>query len=145
MELHALLRLLHITCFAAWFGTVLSSLFLLKTLESRLTGKEGEGCEYAGLLKHYIRLETRITDIAFPGVVITGILLAQLYHGWSTWVLVKAGLIVLQVVLTMGYIVRAIRPIAYPCTNAEYGNWYRLFGISLSMFAVVLLVTFFLL
>jgi putative membrane protein len=145
MELHHLLRLIHITCFAAWFGTVLSSLFLLKALESRLTGPEDNSSVYAALLKHYIRMETRVTDVAFFGVIITGILLAGFYHGWSAGVFVKTALIVLQVILTMGYIVRSIRPITYPCSLAVYSNWYRLFGISLSMFALVLLATGFLL
>jgi putative copper export protein len=145
MDIHALLRLLHITCFAAWFGTVLSSLFLLKILENRLTGSEGESREFAALLKHYIRLETRVTDFVFTGCVITGILLAVFFHGWSLWVLVKSGLIMLQVILTMGYVIRSIRPVTYPCTRAEYRNWYRLFTISLCMFALILLITFFLL
>ena len=145
MELHALLRFLHITSFAAWFGTVLSSLFLLKTLEKRLTDTESDSTAYAALLQHYIKLETKVADVAFIGVILSGILLAGLYHGWTIWVFVKSGLIVLQVALTLGYIMRSIRPLTYPCSLVQYQNWYRLFGISLSMFALVLLVTFFLL
>lgn len=146
MNTHALLRFLHITSFAAWFGTVLASLFLLKALETKLTGEEeGDTAGYAGLLQKYIRLETKVADIAFTGTIFSGIVLAGLYHGWTVWVLVKSGLIVLQVALTMGYIVKSLRPITYPCSPSEYRNWYRLFGISLSMFAFVLLVSFFLL
>ncbi|NTW63851.1 MAG: hypothetical protein HGA46_07150 [Chlorobiaceae bacterium] len=145
MDFHTLLRLLHITSFAAWFGTVLASLFLLKTLETTLTGKPDEAARDSVLLRSYIKLETRVADIAFIGVIITGILLASLYHGWGVWVFVKSGLIILQVALTMGYIVRYIQPLGYPCSPEAYRNWYRLFTISLTMFALVLLVTFFLL
>ncbi|MEC9486110.1 MAG: hypothetical protein UMU76_01225 [Prosthecochloris sp.] len=58
---------------------------------------------------------------------------------------VKIGLVALQLALTMGYIIKQIQPLAYPCNPAEYRKWYQLFTISLSMFALVLLVTFFLL
>ncbi len=91
MDFHTLLRLLHITSFAAWFGTVLASLFLLKTLETSLTGKPDEAARDSVLLRSYIKLETRVADIAFIGVIITGILLASLYHGWGVWVFVKSG------------------------------------------------------
>jgi len=51
MNTHSLLRFLHITSFAAWFGTVQASLFLLKALETKLTGEEeGDTAGYAGLL-----------------------------------------------------------------------------------------------
>ncbi len=144
--LHTILRLIHVTCFAAWFGTVLASLFLLKTLEPKLTGKEeGSPAEYSKLLQNFIRLETKVADTAFKAVILSGLLLAGLYHGWHLAVFIKIGLVVLQVALTLGYIMRSIRPLTYPCTPSEYAKWYRLFSISLSMFALVLLTTFFLL
>jgi putative membrane protein len=134
-----------VTCFAAWFGTVLASLFLLRTLETRLTGTAKHADENAIMLREFIKLETKAADVAFIGVVFSGILLAWLFHGWTIWLGVKTGVIVLQVVLTMGYIVRSIRPLSYPCSPEAYRNWYRLFAISLTMFALVLLITFFLL
>lgn len=145
MDYHLILRFFHVTCFAAWFGTVLASLFLLRTLEPRLTGSARQAPEDARLLREFIRLETKVADVAFIGVLASGILLAVFFHGWSVWLRVKTFLIVLQVVLTMGYIIRAIRPLSYPCLPDEYRNWYRLFAISLIMFALVLSVTFFLL
>jgi len=145
MDFHTLLLFIHVTCFAAWFGTVLASLFLLKTLESRLTGSALRAGEDALLLREFIKRETKVADVAFIGVVLSGILLASFFHGWTLWVAVKSGLIVLQVSLTMGYIIRAIQPLSYPCTPEMFRNWYRLFAISLGMFALVLGVTFFLL
>lgn len=146
MELHNLLRFLHVISFAAWFGSVLASLFLLKTLEPKLTcSDEKQSLEYSSLLQKYIRLETKVADAGFVGVILTGILLASLYHGWTLWVFVKSGLIIIQVALTLGYIVRAIQPLKYPCSASEYNKWYRLFGISLSMFTLVLVNSFFLL
>lgn len=145
MELHELLRFIHITCFAAWFGTVFASMFFLKTLEPGLTGTEAQVGDKPKLLQRYIKLETKVADVSFIGVVATGIILAQFYHGWTVWALVKSGLIILQVALTMGYIVKAIQPLTYPCTRSEYKKWYNLFTISFSMFGAVLGVTFFLL
>jgi len=140
-----ILLFVHVTCFAAWFGTVLASLFLLRTLESRLTETAESAVENGFLLREFIRLETKVADVAFIGVVLSGILLASLFHGWTFWVIVKSLLIVLQVALTMGYIIRAIQPLTYPCTLESFRNWYKLFAISLTMFALVLCVTFFLL
>ncbi|NTW82763.1 MAG: hypothetical protein HGB36_05270 [Chlorobiaceae bacterium] len=146
MDFHSILRLIHIVSFAAWFGSVLASLFILKTLEPELAGKEAKKAkEYASLLQKYIKLETKVADVSFIGVILSGLLLAGFYHGWTVWVFVKSGLIVLQVILTLGYIIRAIQPLSYPCSPAEYSRWYRLFTISLSMFALVLLTSFFLL
>ncbi|MBM3423046.1 MAG: hypothetical protein FJY09_07350 [Chlorobi bacterium] len=145
MDMKTILLFVHVTCFAAWFGTVLASLFLLRTLESRLTETAESAVENGFLLREFIRLETKVADVAFIGVVLSGILLASLFHGWTFWVIVKSLLIVLQVALTMGYIIRAIQPLTYPCTLESFRNWYKLFAISLTMFALVLCVTFFLL
>lgn len=145
MAIKTTLLFVHVTCFAAWFGTVLASLFLLKTLESRLTGSASRAAEDAVLLREFIKRETKVADVAFIGVVISGILLASFFHGWTLWVVVKSLLIILQVALTMGYIIRAIQPLTYPCSPESFRNWYKLFAISLTMFAVVLGITFFLL
>ncbi|ASQ90073.1 hypothetical protein CHL67_03260 [Prosthecochloris sp. GSB1] len=145
MNWHNLLLFVHVTSFAAWFGTVFASLFLLKTLEPRLTANDGNTDEYTSFLHTYIRLETKVADIGFKTAVATGLLLAFLFHGWSFWVFVKAGLVALQVALTIGYIVKAIQPLSYPCDAEEYGRWYRLFTISFTMFVLVLGVSFFLL
>jgi putative membrane protein len=143
MDFHALLRLVHITGFAAWFGTIFASMFLLKTLEPGMTSQEGKAKEYKSLLMRFIGLETRVADAAVILVLVSGLLLAHFYHGWTPWVIVKIVLLVLQIALTMGYIVRRIQPIAYPCDTARYASWYRLFAISLAMFGIVLVVTFF--
>ena len=143
--LHTLLRFVHVTAFAAWFGSVLASLYFLKSIEEKLTGNSSNTGEYTSLLQRYIKLETKIADTGFKTVIITGILLAALYHGWTLWVFVKIGLIVLQVALTLGYITRSIRTLSYPCSTADYKRWYRLFTISLTMFALVLTISFFLL
>ncbi len=143
--IHTLLRFLHITSFAAWFGSVLASIYFLKSIEEKLTGNASNIGEYTSLLQRYIKLETKIADSGFKMVIVTGILLAFLYHGWTIWVFVKIALIVLQVALTLGYITRSIRTLSYPCTVTEYAKWYRLFTLSLTMFAVVLTVSFFLL
>ena len=143
--IHTLLRFLHITSFAAWFGSVLASIYFLKSIEEKLTGNASNIGEYTSLLQRYIKLETKIADSGFKMVIVTGILLAFLYHGWTIWVFVKIALIVLQVALTLGYITRSIRTLSYPCTGTEYAKWYRLFTLSLTMFAVVLTVSFFLL
>jgi len=145
MFFHTILRFLHIVCFASWFGTVMASLFFLKAVESKLTGNNGNHTEFAALLKRFIKLETKVADVAVIGVILSGIMLAVFYHGWTIWVFVKSLLIVLQVALTIGYIIRSVRILSYPCSKSEYASWYRLFGISLTMFALVLIVTFFLL
>jgi len=144
MDFHALLRLAHITGFAAWFGTILATLFLLKALEPGLTGEKEQAEEHSLLLRRFIKLETKVADVAVISVLLSGLLLAHFYEGWTPWAFAKIGLMILQIALTMGYIVKAIQPITYPCDTAKYRAWYRLFAISLSMFAIVLLVTFFL-
>ena len=145
MAFHTILRFVHIVSFAAWFGTILASLFLLKAIESKLTGNDDNTAEYAQLLQRFLKLETKVADVAVIGVILSGILLAVLYHGWTLWVFVKSILIVLQITLTIGYIIRSVRTLTYPCSKREYNSWYRLFGISLTMFALVLFVSFFLL
>ena len=145
MDFHAILRLVHITGFAAWFGTIFASMFLLKTLEPGMTGDTEKAKEYKGLLMRYIGLETKVADVAVISVLLSGLLLAHFYHGWTAWVVVKIALLLLQVALTMGYIVRKIQPITYPCDTVRFASWYKLFTISLSMFGVTLAVTFFLL
>jgi uncharacterized membrane protein len=145
MVFHTLLRFLHIIFFASWFGTILASIFLLKALEEKLTSNDSNHAEYAALLRRFLKLETKVADVAVIGVILTGIMLAGLYHGWTIQIIIKSLLIVLQILLTLGYIMRSVRTLSYPCSKSEYGNWYRLFGISLTMFALVLVVTFFLL
>ncbi|NTV01797.1 MAG: hypothetical protein HGB04_03295 [Chlorobiaceae bacterium] len=143
MDLHAILRLVHITGFAAWSGTIFASMFLLKTLEPGMTGDGDKAKEYKGLLMRYIGLETKVADVAVVSVLVSGLLLAHFYHGWTLWVVVKIVLLLLQVALTLGYIVKKIQPITYPCDTARFSSWYKLFTISLTMFGIVLAVTFF--
>lgn len=143
MDWHAILRLIHVTSFATWFGTVFASLFLLKTLEPKLTGPNNDPGDYPLLLQTYIKLETKVADAGFKTAIVSGLLLAFFFHGWTIPVLIKTGLIILQVALTMGYIIKAIHPLKYPCSRSDYKKWYNLFTISLTMFALVLGVTFF--
>jgi putative membrane protein len=145
MVFHTILRFLHIVSFAAWFGTILASLFFLKAIESKLTGNDDNTAEYAQLLQRFLKLETKVADVAVIGVILSGIMLAAFYHGWTIPVFVKSLLIVLQIALTIGYIIRSVRTLTYPCSKQEYKSWYRLFGISLTMFSLVLFVSFFLL
>ncbi len=145
MDWYTILRFVHIVSFAAWFGTVFASLFLLKTLEPKLTDATGNPEKYTKLLWSYIKLETKVADSAFKITVVSGLLLAFLTYTWSIPVFIKIALVILQVFMTMGYIVKAIQPLKYPCSTSDYKKWYNLFAISLSMFAVVLSVSFFLL
>ncbi len=145
MEWFNILKCIHVTSFAAWFGTVLTSIFLLKTFQPKLTGDRDAVADFPQLLRTYIQLETSVADKAFKLTVGSGLLLAWFYHGWDLWIGVKIGLVVLQVALTLGYIVIAIQPLAYPVSDREYARWYKLFAISLTMFALVLGITFFLL
>lgn len=144
MNFHALLRVIHITGFAAWFGTIFATLFLLRTLEPGLTGEKKQAEEYSLLLRRFIRLETKVADVAVISVMVSGLLLAHFWQGWTPWVFAKIGLMILQIALTLGYIIKAIQPLAYPCEPSKYNAWYRLFTISFSMFAIILAVTFFL-
>jgi len=144
MDLHALLRLVHITAFAAWFGTIFATLFLLKTLEPGLTSEQKQAEEYQMLLRRFIKLETKVADAAVISVLLSGLLLAHFWQGWTPWVFAKTALLILQIALTLGYIIKAIQPLSYPCETSAYRVWYRLFTISFSMFGIVLLLTFFL-
>ncbi|MBN1928006.1 MAG: hypothetical protein JW764_00465 [Chlorobiaceae bacterium] len=144
MDFHALLRVAHITGFAAWFGTIFASLFLLKTLQPGLTGEKKQAEEYSLLLRRFIKLETKVADAAVILVILSGLLLAHFHAGWTPWVFAKIGLVLAQIALTIGYIIKAIQPIAYPCEPSRYTAWYRLFTISFSMFGIILIVTFFL-
>jgi putative membrane protein len=143
MDFHALLRLVHITAFAAWFGTIFASFFLLKTLEPGMTGEEKQARDYRGLLMRFIKLETKVADVAVISVIVSGLFLAHFYQGWTPWVFTKITLLILQIALTMGYIVKVIQRITYPCDALTYRSWYRLFSISFTMFGIVLAVTFF--
>jgi putative membrane protein len=135
---------MHITGFAAWFGTIFATLFLLKTLEPGLTGEQQQAEEYQILLRRFIKFETKVADVAVITVLLSGLLLAHFWQGWTPWVFAKIGLLILQIALTLGYIIKAIQPLAYPCETSAYSVWYRLFTISFSMFGIVLLLTFFL-
>ncbi len=145
MDWYVLLRFFHIVSFATWFGTVFASLFLLKTLEPKLTDSTGNPEEYAKILRSYIKRETKVADAAFKLTIASGLLMALLTQTWSIPLFVKIALVILQFALTMGYIVKAIQPLTYPCSPSDYKRWYNLFAISLSMFALVLSVSFFLL
>ena len=62
MDWHTILRFIHITSFAAWFGTVFTSLFVLKTLEPKLTGSATDTATYPEFLKSFIKRETKVAD-----------------------------------------------------------------------------------
>jgi len=145
MDWHTVLRFIHITSFATWFGTVFASLIVLRALAPHLTGSAGDIADYPDFLQRFIKLETRVADTGFKTALVSGLLLAVFFHGWTVGLFIKTGLIILQVALTMGYIIKAIQPLSYPCSESDYKKWYTLFTISLSMFALVLSVTFFLL
>ncbi|ARM31879.1 hypothetical protein [Prosthecochloris sp. HL-130-GSB] len=145
MDWFSLLKFIHVTSFAAWFGTVFASLFVLRTLQPELTGPPENTALHQQLLKKFIQLETKVADAGFKTAVISGLVLAFFFYGWSVWIFVKIGLVILQVIFTMSYIIKAIQPLTYPCSTDEYRKWYKLFAISFTMFALILLVTFFLL
>ena len=107
MVFHTIVRFLHIIFFASWFGTILASLFFLKAIENKLTGCDGNTAEFAALLQRFVKLETKVADVAVIGVILSGILLAVFYHGWTLWVGAKIVLMVLQIGLTIGYILRS--------------------------------------
>ncbi|NTV46627.1 MAG: hypothetical protein HGB11_08955, partial [Chlorobiales bacterium] len=133
--MHDLLLLIHITCFALWMGAVAASLLVIRVFEPRLTGSGPNVAEDAALLKAYIRKETKMVDVVFIGAIVSGILLAQFYTGWTTWVFVKIGLLVLQFSATIGYVFKSVMHISYPCTPEVYKRWYKLIGISFTSFA----------
>ncbi|MGQ9549678.1 MAG: hypothetical protein ACUVSY_02015 [Roseiflexus sp.] len=141
--MYQFLLLIHVACFALWMGAVAASLLIVHTLEPRLTGTAGNVTPDADLLRAYIRREVKFVDVVFAGVLISGIMLAQLYTGWTPWVLAKIGLFIAQFVATMAYIQVFIRPLTYPCPPHLYRRWYGLFAVSLSFFTVTLLVVFF--
>lgn len=136
------LLLIHVACFAIWMGAVVASMLVIRTLQARLTRPDGDPAD-AELLRAYIRREVKLVDVVFVGVLVSGIALAQYYVGWSSWAFAKLALYFVQFGATIAFIRLRIRPIGYPCTPALYGRWYQLFGVSLGMFAVVLLVTYF--
>lgn len=137
------LLLVHVVCFALWMGAVAASLLVVRTFESRLTTIVGDVTSDAALLRAYIRREVKFVDVVFAGVLVSGIALAQLYTGWTSWVLTKIGLFVAQFVATMAYIQVFIRPLTYPCPPHLYRRWYGLFAVSLGFFAITLMVVFF--
>ncbi|MBP1464291.1 hypothetical protein EYB53_001085 [Candidatus Chloroploca sp. M-50] len=138
---HALL-LIHVACFAIWMGAIVASLLVVRTFEPRLTKPDGLTSD-GELLRAYIRHEVKLVDVVFLSLMISGLALAQFYLGWNTWVFLKIGLFIAQFAATMGFVFLRIRPITYPCTPATYRRWYQLFGVSLSFFAVTLLVVYF--
>ena len=142
MGVYQLLVFLHVTCFAIWFGSVVVSLMLIRVLEERLTDPQ-RAAQFSDFLGSYIRLETKVVDVAFLGVAVTGVIMAQFFAGWSPWTIGKLALYVAQFGLTLWYIGARIRPLRYPCSRLEYRRWYELFAVSLGLFAVVLLWTFF--
>lgn len=145
IDAYATLRLVHITCFAAWMGNVIASRFFIRSIEEKMTDQQGDAEPYRSIMMRFIKAETKITDIAVPGVLISGLMLAGLYHGWTFQVILKGILFATQVILTLGYIAKAIRPLSYPCTTRDYQKWYRLFSISFTMFGIILYTSFFLL
>ncbi|MFN3395003.1 MAG: hypothetical protein ACK424_10640, partial [Candidatus Thermochlorobacter sp.] len=72
--MYSLLLLLHVVCFALWFGAVAASALVIRTLQPRLTDA-ASGAHDAELLRTYIRLEVKLVDVAFFGVLISGALL----------------------------------------------------------------------
>ncbi|MCS7013300.1 MAG: hypothetical protein RMI34_12180 [Chloroherpetonaceae bacterium] len=140
--LHAALLLVHVVCFALWLGAVAASLLVVRILEPRLTD-ESAGARDAELLRAYIRLEVKLVDVAFFGVFVSGVALAQFFAGWSVWTVVKLLLYLVQFAATMFYLAKFIRPLAYPCSPNEYKRWYGVFAIALTFFTLTLSWTYF--
>lgn len=140
--MHSLLLLAHIVCFALWFGAVAASALVIRVLQPRLTDPDS-GARDAELLRAYIRLEVKLVDVAFFGVFISGVLLAQFFVGWSSWTFVKLSLYLAQFAATMLYIAKQIRPLAYPCSSAAYRRWYGVFALALLFFVLTLGWTYF--
>lgn len=140
--MHSLLLLLHVVCFALWFGAVAASALVVRVLQPRLTD-DASGARDAELLRAYIRLEVKLVDVAFFGVLISGVLLAQFFVGWSTWTVVKLSLYFAQFAATMLYIGKYVRPLAYPCSLSEYRRWHGVFVIALVFFSLALGWTYF--
>lgn len=140
--MYSFLVFLHVTCFALWMGAVAASMLVIRTLEPRLTNPD-HAAQDSELLKTYIRYEVKLVDVAFFGVLLTGVTLAQFYVGWTLWTTVKLALYFVQFGATMFYIATFIKPLAYPCSPSDYKRWYGLFATSFSLFFVVLLWTYF--
>lgn len=140
--LYSTLLLVHIVCFALWFGAVAASLLVIRILEPRLTNAE-TGTRDAELLRAYIRQEVKLVDVAFFGVFLSGVLLAQFFVGWSVWTVIKLLLYLMQFAATMFYLVRFVRPLAYPCSVVEYRRWYGVFAVALFFFTLTLSWTYF--
>ncbi len=142
MSVYQWLLLIHVVCFAIWFGSVVVSWLLIRALEERLTDPQ-RAAQFAELLRHYIRLETRVVDVAFVGVVVTGVVLAQFFVGWSPWVIGKLVLYLIQFGLTLWYLLVHLRPLRYPCSPREYRRWYELLTLSFVVFGASLVWTYF--
>lgn len=123
-------------------GAVAASMFVIRTLEPRLTNPDRASMDEE-LLKTYIRHEVKLVDVAFLGVLLTGVLLAQFFAGWTLWTAVKLALYFVQFGATTLYIAKFIRPLKYPCSPNEYKRWQGLFAVSFSLFFVVLVWTYF--
>ncbi len=142
MDIYRWLVLVHVVCFAIWFGSVVVSWLLIRALEERLTDAQ-RAEPFAALLRHYIRLETRVVDVAFVGVVVTGVAMAQFFVGWSPWVVGKLVLYLVQFGVTLWYLLVHLRPLCYPCTAREYRRWYELLTLSFVVFGLSLVWTYF--
>jgi putative membrane protein len=142
VAMYSLLVFLHVVCFALWMGAVAASMLVIRTLEPRLTNPDRAPLD-AELLKTYIRYEVKLVDVAFFGVLLTGVALAHFYIGWTLWTTVKLSLYFVQFGATMFYIAKFIRPLSYPCSTNDYKRWYGLFAVSFSLFFVVLVWTYF--
>lgn len=140
--MRSVLLFLHVVCFALWMGAVAASMLVIRVLEPRLTNPDRAAMDEE-LLKTYIRYEVKLVDMAFFGVLATGVLLAQFFVGWTLWTLTKLTLYLVQFGATMTYIAKFIRPLAYPCSRAEYKRWNGLFGLSFSLFFIALVWTYF--
>ncbi len=136
------LLFLHVSCFALWMGAVAASMLVIRTLEPRLTSPE-RATQDSDLLKTYIRYEVKLVDVAFFGVLFTGVALAHFYVGWTLWTVVKLALYFVQFGATMFYIAMFIKPLVYPCSPHDYQRWYGLFATSFSLFFIVLVWTYF--
>lgn len=124
-------------------GAVAASLLVIRVFESKLTALNQDVSADAAMLRAYVRLETKMVDVVFIGAIVSGILLAQFYTGWTTWVFIKIGILVLQFAATIGYVAAAIMRVTYPCPPEVYKRWYKLFSISLTSFAIMLTFVFF--
>jgi hypothetical protein len=138
------LMLTHVASFAIWMGVLVASYLVVRTFEPRLTALDSPTAEADGeLLRAYIRREFKLIDVVFPTMLISGILLAQFFFGWRTWVFIKLGLVTAQFAATMFIVFTRIRSISYPCPKETYRQWYQLFAVLFGFFSVTLLVVYF--